>query len=115
MQTHVCSLTTVEYAKINPDGSLSPWQATSALNEGRFYLAAVNVGDFIFVLGGGSGPPGDGNYPVATVERATIQPDGSLSNWVILDPMQTPRRGLKAIAYNHRIYAIGGYSVYALV
>ena len=110
MNAHGNYVTTVEYAKINPDGSLTPWQSTSALNEGRFYLAAVNVGNFIFVLGGRSGPAGDGNYPVAIVERATIQPDGSLSDWVILAPMQTPRRGLKAIAYNHRIYAIGGYS-----
>ncbi|MCI0506541.1 MAG: hypothetical protein L0Z73_10585, partial [Gammaproteobacteria bacterium] len=103
-------VTTVEYAKINPDGSLGPWRPTAPLNEGRFYLAAVTAGDFIFALGGGSGPPGDGNYPVATVERAVIQPDGTLSEWQKLDNMQTPRRGLKAIVYNRRIYAIGGYS-----
>lgn len=103
-------VTTVEYAKIKSDGSLTAWQTTSALNEGRFYLAAVNVGEFIFALGGGRGPAGDGNYPVATVEQARILPDGTLSNWEVLGPMQTPRRGLKAIAYNHRIYAIGGYS-----
>jgi hypothetical protein len=103
-------VTTVEYASINSDGSLGPWQATSALNIGRFYLAAVTIDEFIFVLGGGSGPAGDGNYPVATVERAKIRPDGSLSDWQVLSDMQTPRRGLKAIAYDNRIYAIGGYS-----
>lgn len=100
----------VEFAKINPDGSLGAWQTTSALKEGRFYLAAVTVDNFIFALGGGSGPPGDGNYPVATVERAEILQDGSLSEWQILGNMQTPRRGLKAISYDHHIYAIGGYS-----
>ena len=101
---------TVEYARINPDGSLGSWQPTSTLNEGRFYLAAVTVENYIFALGGGSGPAGDENYPVATVERATIQPDGSLSDWQIMGAMQTPRRGLKAIVHKHRIYAIGGYS-----
>lgn len=99
-----------EFAKINPDGSLGAWQTTNSLNEGRFYLAAVVIDDFIFALGGGSGPAGDGNYPVATVEKAKIQPDGSLGEWQLIGHMQTPRRGLKAISDSHRIYAIGGYN-----
>jgi len=100
----------VEFAKINSDGSVGLWKTTSSLNEGRFYLAAVVIGNFIFALGGGSGPAGDGNYPVATIERAEIQADGSLGEWQLAGHLQTPRRGLKAISDNHRIYAIGGYN-----
>ena len=100
----------VEFAKIHENGDLGPWRTTSALNVGRFYLAAVAVGNSIYALGGGSGPVGDDNYPVATVEMASIQKDGSLSEWRIVSNMQLPRRGLKAVAINNRLYAIGGYS-----
>ena len=102
--------TSVEYSTIGDHGELGPWRATSSLNEGRFYLAAVVSGSYIFALGGGSGAIGEDNRPVATVERAKINSDGSLSEWKILPDMHLPRRGLKAVSVNNRIYAIGGYS-----
>ena len=101
---------TVEFAQIRKNGHIGPWQATSALNVGRFYLAAVVVGNSIYALGGGSGPVGDDNYPVPTVEMASINQDGSLSEWRVISNMQLPRRGLKAVVINNRIFAIGGYS-----
>lgn len=103
-------VTTVEYARIGARGQLGPWQPTSALNQGRFYLAAVVSGHFIFALGGGSGTVGSDNRPVATVERARINPDGSLGPWQMLPTMRLPRRGLQAAVVNDHIYAIGGYS-----
>lgn len=101
---------TVEYAPLSKDGEVGPWQPTSALQQGRIYLAAVALGRHIYALGGGSGPIGEDNQPVASVERATINPDGSLSPWQVISTMQLPRRGLKAATVNNRIYAIGGYS-----
>ena len=100
----------VEYTKIQPDGSLGEWHETTSLNQGRFYLAAVALDGSIYALGGGAGELGDNNIPVATVEAAKILPDGSLSPWIKMNDMTTPRRGLKAVQYNNRIYAIGGYN-----
>ncbi len=100
----------VEYARIADDGTLGPWQKTSAINQGRFYLASVIVGDYLFALGGGLGPIGGDNMPTTTVERTRILDDGSLGDWEIISQMQLPRRGLKAVAVNKRIYAVGGYS-----
>lgn len=100
----------VEFAKIGKNGDIGPWQTTSALNVGRFYLAAVVVNNSIYALGGGSGPVGDDNYPISNVEMASIQKDGSLGKWQIVSNMRLPRRGLKAAAVDSRIYAIGGYS-----
>ncbi len=100
----------VEFARIGKNGDLGPWQTTSALNVGRFYLAAVVVNNSIYALGGGSGPVGDDNYPVASVEMASIHKDGTLGDWQIISNMRLPRRGLKAAAVDNRIYAIGGYS-----
>lgn len=99
-----------EYARIGADGTLGVWQKTSPIKQGRFYLAAVIVDQDLFVMGGGYGPVGGDNMPTANVERARINPDGSLSNWQTMPSMQLPRRGLKTVVANHRIYAVGGYS-----
>jgi hypothetical protein len=100
----------VEYALLDENGDIGPWRTTSELNDGRFYLASVIVGKYLFVLGGENGPIGGDNKPISSVERSRINTDGSLSAWETVSHMQLPRRGLKAIAVGRRIYAIGGYS-----
>jgi len=100
----------VEYARILPDGRLGPWKQTSALLEGRFYLAAASYGGYLYALGGGGGELGDDNIPLASVERAKINADGSLQAWQHHSYFTTPRRGLTAAIINERLYAIGGYN-----
>ncbi len=100
----------VEYARILPDGQLGPWKQTSALLEGRFYLAAASHGGYLYALGGGGGELGDNNVPLASVERAKINADGSLQAWQHHSYLTTPRRGLTAAIINERLYAIGGYN-----
>ena len=100
----------VEYAPILEDGRLGIWQTTSPLREGRFYLATVNHRGYLYALGGGSGELGDENVPLASVERAKINPDGSLQPWQQHSYLTTPRRGLKASVVNDQLYAIGGYN-----
>lgn len=100
----------VEFTKISPDGELGQWKFTSALQQGRFYLSAATADGYLYALGGGSGELGDNNFPVDTVERAKILPDGSLGPWVASHSLVTPRRGLKTIASESHIYAIGGYN-----
>ncbi len=100
----------VEYARINPDGTLGAWHTTSALAEGRFYLATVGMNGYLYALGGATGPRGDDNQPIASVERAKINADGSLGPWQLHNYLTTPRRGLKTVAYNDQVYAIGGYN-----
>ncbi|NOX75759.1 MAG: hypothetical protein GXP17_03920 [Gammaproteobacteria bacterium] len=100
----------VEYAPIHADGSLGPWRQTSELREGRFYLAAVTHQGYVYALGGGGGPLGDDNVPLASVEHAAILADGSLGPWQHHSYLSTPRRGLKAALAGDQLYAIGGYS-----
>ena len=100
----------VEFAPILADGRLGPWRQTSALREGRFYAAAVAWNDDLYVIGGGRGERGRDNYPIASVERAQILPDGSLGPWSTVNYLTTPRRGLTAVNAGDRIYAIGGYN-----
>lgn len=100
----------VEYAPILIDGQLGKWQTTSHLREGRFYLATVAHHGYLYALGGGGGELGDNNVPLASVERAKINPDGSLQPWQQHSYLSTPRRGLKASVVDNRLYAIGGYN-----
>ncbi|TPW09790.1 MAG: ring canal kelch, partial [Halothiobacillaceae bacterium] len=103
-------IATVEYAPILADGSLGHWQTTAPLNEARFYLAAVVVGNAVYALGGANGPRGSENSPSAVVERSEILPDGRLGAWQIVNELTTPRRGLQAVSHNNHLYAIGGYN-----
>ena len=98
-----------EYAKINDDGSLGPWQATSPLVEERGFIDAVEKQGYIYVVGGGNGP--NGKNLLHTVERASINEDGSLSAWQTLTSgMVMPRRCSKTVIQGNFIYALGGFA-----
>jgi len=103
-------LTSVEYAAIQPDGSLGSWEITKPLNEGRFYLSSVIVDGYIYAIGGATGPLGEDNIPSASVERAKIAANGSLGAWQKQAYLNSPRRGLQSVAYGKHIYALGGYN-----
>lgn len=99
----------VEYAKLNPDGSLSNWQTTSALQEARGFIDAVASEGYIYVVGGGNGP--NGKNLLRSVERAKILADGSLGSWEMeANGLITPRRCSKLSLLDGQIYALGGYA-----
>lgn len=101
-------LNTTEFAKIQKDGSLGPWQAGPNLNEARGFIDAVIHDGSIYVVGGGNGP--NGHNLLRTAERAHILPDGSLGPWVTeKNQMVVPRRCSKIITTKTSIYSFGGY------
>ena len=100
-------LNTTEYTKIQPDGSLGPWQAGSVLNEARGFTEAVVHNGFIYAVGGGNGPYG--KHLLRSVERARILPDGSLGPWQKDSEMVATRRCTKLAATDKKIYSFGGF------
>jgi hypothetical protein len=70
------NLTSVERAAINGDGSLGAFATVAgvALTVGRYNSTSVNTGSYLYVAGGGWGP-------LASVERAAINADGSIGNF----------------------------------
>ncbi len=101
-------LKTVEYAKINADGSLGEWQQGPSLNEERGFIDAVIHDGSIYVVGGGNGP--NGHNLLKSTERAKILPDGTLGPWVTEKSMMVvPRRCSKVVATKTSIYTFGGY------
>jgi Kelch motif len=100
-------LNTTEYAQIQKDGTLGPWQFGPKLNEARGFTDAIAHGDFVYVAGGGNGP--NGHHLLNSVERAHIQADGTLGPWKKENGMVVARRCSKLIATDKAIYAFGGF------
>ncbi len=102
------SIVTTEYTTINQDGSLDPWEFGPKLNEERSYMDAVVHGGYVYVVGGANGPS-DQNL-LRSVERARIQPGGTLGSWEKeKNEMVIPRRCSKVMATDKALYAFGGY------
>ncbi len=98
-------LRSVERAKINADGSLSPWE-----KEGEQTLLPrrctklVLIDNIIYSLGG------FGGVLLDSVEYATIQSDGHLGEWRMTDNNMTiPRYVNTAKAINGNTYVLGGH------
>jgi N-acetylneuraminic acid mutarotase len=101
-------LETTEYAKIQQDGSLGPWQPGPSLNEERGFAEAIVHNGFIYVVGGGNGPYG--KNLLRSAERARILPDGSLDPWVREKSlMVVGRRCSKVVVKDNHIYVFGGF------
>jgi len=98
----------IEYAKINDDGSLGPWQRGPDLVEERGFIDAVVYNDYLYVVGGGNGP--NGHNLLHSVERAKINADGNISPWEKEgQQMLLARRCTKLVLVDNIIYSLGGF------
>jgi N-acetylneuraminic acid mutarotase len=96
----------IQRAKILGDGTLSTFAnvPTATLQVLRGAHGAVVVGDSLYVMGGASAV----DY-LDTVERATIDAHGELSNFSIVSKLTRRRRGLTSVVIGNYVYALGGY------
>ncbi|MFC1522830.1 hypothetical protein ACFL6Y_10520, partial [Elusimicrobiota bacterium] len=100
----------VNFAKINPDGTVSGWTATTALpvwNGATVFsdqsaFGAVVYNNRIYVIGGGN-PQRDGTA------YAQINDDGSLGSWTQGTRLPAARTYHSVVEHNGKIYAIGGW------
>ncbi len=97
-----------EFSRINEDGTLSAWQSGHSLNVERGFIGAAVKGKYVYVVGGGRGP--NGSILLDSVERAEIQADGTLGEWILEEShLNTERRCTRIIALNNNLYAFGGF------
>lgn len=102
-------LSSTEYSTQNDDGSLSTWQPAASLVEPRGFVAAVSANRHVYAIGGGNGP--NGHNLLNSVERATVNSDGTLGPWQREKfSLNLPRRCAKAVVLRNRIYVLGGFS-----
>ncbi len=101
-------LRSTEYAPILPDGRIGEWKTGPQLIEDRGFTEAVVKNGYIYVVGGGNGP--NGQNLLTTVERAKINPDGSLGAWRQENNRTVlPRRCTKLSLIGDYLYSFGGY------
>ena len=96
----------VEYAPLNPDGSLAPWATTSPLNNPRESFGLVVSGDHIYALGGTIHIAGFGVGRIT--EYARINADGSLAPWQAGPDLNESHPGCAAAAIDGHVYVFGG-------
>lgn len=101
--TTLLSSNTVQYANINPMGTLTTWTATSSLSGARYGLTAHIYNDFIYVLGGDATFSGT---PLTTVEYGKIASDGTITSWVATNSILTSGRLTLGGSFST---VIGGY------
>jgi hypothetical protein len=97
-------MNSVEYAQIQADGSLGPWQMTSSLITPRYGLDAVAVGGYIYALTGYNLSLG---Y-ISNTEYAAVQSDGTLGTWQVTSSLNIPRGLPAAVTNGDSIYVFGG-------
>jgi Carbohydrate binding domain/Kelch motif len=101
------AVTTVQYAKVNPDGSLGTFATTAALPAGRTGGSAVVANGYIYYVGG----MGTTGVATTTVYYALINSDGTLSSWTSDgDTLPAARAFGAASVQNGYLYYYGGGS-----
>lgn len=100
--THL--LDSVEKARIQADGSLGPWTATSSMNTPRRGPAALVSHGYLYAIGGYNG------IFLRNLERAKILSDGELGKWEMVNPLLTTDRYIHGAAIQgNRVYVVAGH------
>ncbi len=99
------NLTTVERAKINPDGTLSEWTVISVYTAVFYASTLVQTSTFLYVIGGTyTGDP--------YVYRASLNTDGSLGTWTLLSSeLNIGRQSHMSILINTTLYVLDGFYI----
>lgn len=103
----------VEYAALNPNGSVGAWSTTASLPNDRVYGQLEQVGGTLYFIGGQD----DAKVAQSTIYYAVPGSDGSISSWATASgglgdtaaaaPAGRTQQG--ATVWNDRIYVTGGF------
>jgi hypothetical protein len=95
---------TVYRGRLNANGSVRDWIATTSLPAPLHSLGAVIFRGELYVAGGAT----TGNAPVATVYRARIDSTGNLQAWQALPSLPAGRTYHGFVTFGGYLYAFGG-------
>jgi hypothetical protein len=106
---------TTYYAKVNADGTLGSWAATTAINGGSTvaYHSSVVANGYLYVIGGNStNKVGNGTSTgvLSSVYEAKLNSDGTVGTWTSTTAIPAARQGASAVVMNGYVYVIGGSS-----
>lgn len=108
-------LSSVYYNKLNANGSMNSWVATTSLSSGRMSAGgnfSVVWGAYIYVSGGCSAVNASGYCTniLSDTDVASINADGSIDTWNDMAGVSSQRTGAGLVAWRDRIYTVGGCS-----
>ncbi len=109
--TSAAALSSVEYAKINSDGSVGTWTtSTHSLTVARGYAAGAIYQGVMYVVGGSSGTLNASL--LSSTEYSRIGGDGSVGTWSTtgMPTLPTATNRLVGGAYNGFVYVAGGFT-----
>ncbi len=95
------------YARINADGTLGSWTATTALAAANYYGGAVAANGYVYYLGGCTNNTCNGNT-TANTYYAKINADGTLGSWTATTAITGARNAFAITNYNGYVYVLGG-------
>lgn len=105
----------VRSVAINEDGTLGDWTFHPDLPVGRIYAQAVVTYRRVYLLGGWDPDSSTSSLPTATALTASIDPDGSLGEWEIVDGLLGAdgygaggRYLFSLICQGNQVYLLGG-------
>lgn len=97
-------LTSVEWAKLDKNAPSLSWQATHSLNTGRYGHSAIQLGDFVYVLGGLERM----NY-IRSIEKSQVDTQsGEPRPWQETNPLSVALANFGIVTYKNFVYVIGG-------
>ena len=95
-------------ARVNTDGTISSWTASTSLPIRLSRHATVSYNNRIFVSGGYSQDLGVSHS--TNVYSTTVNTDGTIGSWTTLTPLPKGFWYHSMVAYNDYLFVVGGYS-----
>jgi hypothetical protein len=105
---------TVYYSKLNTDGTMNAWTATTNFTTARSSFGGLMSGiwgAYIYVAGGCTALTSGYCSTVASdIQLASINADGSIAEWGSINNIANQRIGYSFIAWQNGLYRFGGCS-----
>jgi len=95
----------VQFARINPDGTVEPWSATTDMPDVRIGGRSVAASGHVYLSGG---VLKDGVTPANDVFYSKLNADGTIGSWTQAPGFPNPRYYHTSVAYHDRLYIFGG-------
>jgi hypothetical protein len=99
------SLSDVQYALVNADGSLGSWQSAVPLIQAESLFGLVEYNGYLLITGGANGGAGIADDDVDYVKTNS---GGSLGAWQSMAPSNVARDNHVSVVNNGYLYVIGG-------
>jgi hypothetical protein len=102
---------TIQIAKVHTNGSLGPWQTTSALSVAVNDMAVASYNGYLYVIAGGDDAARN-SAPTGTTQYAKIDIAGVTGNYSTTTSFTTARYGQSTVVYGGYLYVSGGCAAF---